>query len=145
MLALAACGSSSTVPAREKPVPPLTANRQLTAREKLPEVVKPLLPQRGFYAAGGGMVSSAWRVVVDRDAKTIYAGTAAGPNAASFGKMEKEATRPLSERNDGHLAQLAEAAWREQAAPNVDVTADYDEILILVDGPDAFFLQGYGP
>jgi hypothetical protein len=145
MLALlAACGESSS-PAPEKPVPPPTANRQLTPREKLPEVAKPLLPQRGFYAAGGGMVSSAWRIVVDRDAKTIYAGTAAGPNAASFGKLDKETTKPLSERNDGHLTALAEAAWREAPMPPAHPTADYDEILIVVDGPDAYFLQGYGP
>jgi len=124
----------------------MTAERQITPRDKLPDVIKPLLPQRGFYAAGGGLVSSAWRVVVDRDLKTIYAGTAAGPNAASFGKMDSEATKPLSQRNDAHLTELAEAAWREppsKAPPNP--TADYDEVLIVVDGESAFFLQGFGP
>lgn len=120
-------------------------NRQLTPRDKLPEVVQPLLPQHGIYAAGGGLVSSAWRVVVDRDAKTIYAGTAQGANAASFGKMDKESTKPLSPRNDTHLVELAEAAWREPRGKPTDATADYDEILIIVDGNDAFFLQGYGP
>jgi hypothetical protein len=65
-----------------------TADRRITPRDKLPEVVKPLLPQRGFYAAGGALVSSASRVVVERDAKTIYGGTAEGPNPASFGKMD---------------------------------------------------------
>lgn len=126
-------------------MPPPSANRRLTPREKLPEIVIPLLPKRGYYAAGGGLVSSAWRVVVDRDAKTIYAGTAAGANAASFGKMDQEATKPLSDRNDAHLAKLAEAAWREGPAPPTDGTADYDEILIFVDGTETYFLQGFGP
>lgn len=121
------------------------ANRQITPRDQLPDVIKPLLPQRGFYAAGGGMVSSAWRVVVDRDAKTIFAGTAAGPNAASFGKLDTEATKPLSARNDAHLTELCEAAWREPPVAPRHATADYDEILIVVDGPDALYVQGYGP
>jgi hypothetical protein len=121
-------------------------NRQITPRESLPKPILPLLPQRGFYAAGGGLVSSAWRVVVDRDAKTITTGVAAGPNAASFGKMDQEAAMPLSERNDAHFAGLGEAAWREAPSKDrPDPTADYDEVLIVVDGNDAFFLQGFGP
>jgi len=145
LLVVMGCGDAST-PKPEKPAQPMTTNRQITPRDKLPDVIKPLLPQRGFYAAGGGMVSSAWRVVVDRDAKTIFAGTAAGPNASSFGKLDTEATKPLSQRNDVHLTELAEDAWREP--PSTDrpnPTADYDEILIVVDGNDAFLLQGYGP
>lgn len=138
------CADKAAAPPAQPPAQP-TAERRLTPREKLPEVVKPLLPQRGFYAAGGGLVSSAWRVVVDRDAKTIYGGTAAGPNAASFGKMDKEATRPLSQRNDAHLTEVCEAAWREAPVPATDAMADYDEILIIVDGDNAFFLQGFGP
>jgi len=146
LLGLVACAAPAARPTpTAEPAAPMTAERQLTPRDKLPDVVKPLLPQRGFYAAGGGMVSSAWRVVVDRDQKTIYAGTAAGPNAASFGKMDTEATKPLSQRNDVHLTELAEAAWREPAQPPSSPTADYDEILIVVDGEAAFFLQGFGP
>ena len=124
----------------------MTQERQITSREKLPQPILPLLPQRGIYAAGGGLVSSAWRIVVDRDAKTIYSGTAAGPNAQSFGKMDSEATKALSPRNDRHLAELAETAWREPPAKDhPNATADYDEILIIVDGADAYYLQGFGP
>lgn len=90
-------------------------------------------------------MSSAWRIVVDRDAKTIYAGTAQGANAPSFGKMDTETTKQLSPRNDRHLAELAEVAWREPPARPTEGTADYDEILIIVDGSDAFLLQGFGP
>ena len=139
-------------PARPPPpsVPAAAAaperERVITPRERLPSPIQPLLPQRGIYAAGGGLVSSAWRIVVDRDAKTIYWGTAEGANAPSFGKMDREGEKPLSPRNERHFAELAEAAWREGAAPDRShATADYDEVLIVVDGSDAYFLQGHGP
>jgi hypothetical protein len=145
LVLVASCAEPASQPAQpQQPAAP-TAERRITPRDKLPDVVKPLLPQRGFYAAGGGLVSSAWRVVVDRDAKTIYGGTVAGANAASFGKMDKETTKPLSQRNDAHLAQVCEVAWREAPVMSTDATADYDEILIIVDGDNAFYLQGFGP
>ncbi len=141
-----ACADPPKRPAEPPPHQPTQADRRLTPRDQLPKPIQPLLPRRGIYAAGGGLVSSAWRIVVDRDAKTIYRGTAAGPNAPSFGKMDGEATKDLSPANDTHLTELAEAAWREppSAAPPRP-TADYDEILIVVDGNDAFFLEGFGP
>ena len=146
LLVLASCAEPAAPPAQpQQPAAPPTAERRITPRDKLPDVVKPLLPQRGFYAAGGGLVSSAWRVVVDRDAKTIFGGTADGANAASFGKMDKETTKPLSQRNDTHLTEICEVAWREAPVKSTDATADYDEILIIVDGDNAFYLQGFGP
>jgi hypothetical protein len=120
-------------------------SRKLTPRDKIPQAIQPLLPQHGIYAAGGGLVSSAWRVVLDRDAKTIYAGTSQGANAPSFGKMDKESTKPLSPRNDAHFVELAETAWREPPGRPMNATADYDEILIIADGDDLFFLEGFGP
>jgi hypothetical protein len=144
LVLVAGCADKAPAPPVQAPPQP-TAERRITSRDKLPDVVKPLLPQRGFYAAGGGMVSSAWRVVVDRDAKTIYSGTAAGANAASFGKMDQEATKPLSQRNDAHLTEVCEAAWREPPVKPTDATVDYEEILIIVDGDSAFYLQGFGP
>ncbi len=143
LLLLASCADSSAPPPQAPAAP--AAERRITSRDKLPDVVKPLLPQRGFYAAGGGLVSSSWRVVVDRDAKTIYGGTAEGANSSSFGKMDKETTKPLSQRNDVHLAEVCEVAWREAPVKSTDATADYDEILIIVDGDNAFYLQGFGP
>jgi hypothetical protein len=126
--------------------PTVTTKRVITPRAKLPEAIRPLLPQHGIYVAGGGLVSSAWRVVVDVDANTIYGGTARGANAPSFGKMEKEQTRALSQRNEVLLMRMAEDAWRE-VPPNErpDPTADYDEIFVVLDGDDAFYLQGFGP
>ncbi len=121
-------------------------NRPITPRSKLPAAILPLLPKHGVYVAGGGLVSSAWRVVLDLDAKTIYAGSATRPNAPSFGPMDKEATKDLSQRNQELLMGLANAAWAEppsQDPPNP--TADYDELFIVLEGDDTFFLEGYGP
>jgi hypothetical protein len=125
---------------------PTTMQRPITPRSKLPPALLPLLPRRGVYAAGGGLMSSAWRVVLDLDAKTLYGGSAAADNAPSFGKMDKESTRPLTPANEQRLMQLAYAAWLEPrpGAPPAP-TADYDEILIVLDGDDTFYVQGFGP
>jgi hypothetical protein len=127
--------------------PVITTKRtEVTPRSKLPAAILPLLPTRGVYLAGGGLVSSAWRVVVDYDKKTIYGGSTNTANAPSFGAMSKESTRDLSPRNEVHLTKVAEDVWRE-APPKepIDPTADYDEIFVILDGDDTFYLQGYGP
>ena len=143
------CAQPARPPPSSEPAAAAVAperERTITPRDQLPAPILPLLPQRGIYAAGGGLVSPAWRIVVDRDAKTIYWGTAEGANAPSFGKMDREGTKPLSARNERHFAELAEAAWREgPSADRTHATADYDEVLIVVDGSDAYFLQGFGP
>jgi hypothetical protein len=121
-------------------------NRPITPRSQLPAAIQPLLPKHGVYVAGGGLVSSAWRVVLDLDAKTIYAGSATHPNAPSFGPMDKEATKDLSQRNQELLMGLANAAWAEPAAKDPpNPTADYDELFIVLEGDDTFYLEGYGP
>jgi hypothetical protein len=46
----------------------------------------------------------------------------------------------------GACAELAADAWAEPPPSQPPVgTADYDEILIIADGDDTFFLQGFGP
>lgn len=143
LLLMVSCGSSS--PPANDPKPPSNAPRAITPRAKLPAAIASLVPTHGVYIAGGGLVSAPWRVVVDYDKKTIYGGTskAAGP---SFGKLEKESTKELSPRNEVLLVKLAEDAWREPP-PRVppDPTADYDEIFVVLDGDDTFYLEGYGP
>jgi hypothetical protein len=139
---MAACGG-------DQPPPRATTNattRPVTPRSKLPAAIQPLLPRHGVYVAGGGMVSSAWRVVLDLEAKTLYGGSAAASNAPSFGPMDKESRKDLSPRNEQLLMELSNAAWTEVPPDEpLDATADYDEIFIVVSGDDAFFLQGYGP
>jgi len=140
-LPLGACAESPPAP---KPAAP--AARPLTARSKLPANVVPLVPQHGIYAAGGGLTSTPWRVVVDDDANTLFAGASKTANAPSFGKLEKEQTQPLSPRNKDYFAKMADDAWHEPApATPAEPTADYDEILIVCDADDCFFLEGYGP
>lgn len=120
--------------------------RPITPRSQLPAAIQPLLPKRGVYVAGGGLVSSAWRVVLDLDAKTIYAGSATRARAPSFGPMDKEATKDLSQRNQELLMGLANAAWSEPASKDPpNPTADYDELFIVLEGDDSFYLDGYGP
>lgn len=120
--------------------------RTITPRAQLPAAIQPLLPKNGVYVAGGGLVSSAWRVVIDLDAKTIYAGSASRANAPSFGPMDKEATKDLSQRNQELLMGLANAARNEPASKDPpNPTADYDELFIVLEGGDTFFLEGYGP
>ena len=121
-------------------------NRPITPRSKLPAAILPLLPRNGVYVAGGGLVSPAWRVVLDLDAKTLYGGSANAANAPSFGPMDKESTKDLSRRNQDLLIGLAQAAWSEPATKDtMSPTADYDEIFVVLEGDDTFYLQGFGP
>jgi len=141
LLFLTACGADAPP---SKPATP--AARAITPRSKLPANVAPLVPQRGIYAAGGGLTSPPWRVVVDDDANTLFAGSSKTANAPSFGKLDKEQTQPLSPRNKDYFAKLADDAWREAApAAPPDPTADYDELLITCDHEDCFLLEGFGP
>lgn len=142
LASLLACGE----PPPPVKAPVVTAKRtEITPRSKLPAAIQKLLPVHGVYIAGGGMMSTAWRVIVDYDHKTVYGGTA-GKNSPSHGPMVKEATNPLSPRNEVHLTRVAEDVWREEPPKDrADPTADYDEIFVVLDGDDAFFLQGFGP
>lgn len=122
------------------------STRTITKRDTLPDVVKPHLPKNGIYAAGGGLMSSPWRIVVDLDQKSIYVGSSQGANKPSFGTLERETSKDLSPRNASHLMSLAHAAWIEPAPSTPpEPIADYDEILIVLEGDDTFYLQGYGP
>jgi hypothetical protein len=142
---LAGCGGSKPPPAKSVPAP-TASSRPLTPSAEIPPVIRPLLPKHGIYVAGGGLVSSPWRVIVDSDSKTIYGGSAKQPGAPSYGKMDVEATKPLAVSDQTRLAQLADAAWREPPPDHPPhPTADYDEVLIVIDGDQMFFLEGYGP
>jgi len=147
VLVLAAC--MLTACGGDPPPPRSTINanaRPITPRSKLPASIQPLLPRHGVYVAGGGLVSSAWRVVLDLEAKTLYGGTASASNVPSTGPMDRESKKDLSPRNEQHLMELANAAWNEVPPDEpLNPTADYDEVFIVVSGDDAFFLRGYGP
>ncbi len=115
--------------------------RPTLPREKLPKVVQPLLPERGIYAAGGGLTSAPWRIRLTL-AGELRAGTA--KSGASFADMQ-ESTKKIDEATLRGVLEVADRAWRERREPNLHPTADYDEILIFVDGNDAWLVEGYGP
>ncbi len=120
--------------------------RAITPRAQLPKVIQALLPKHGIYAAGGGLTSTPWRVVVDADAAMVHAGTSAKSNAPSYGPLDKQASLPIARADLASVMALGEAAWREPPPSTPpSPTADYDEILIVVDGDDAFYLEGFGP
>jgi len=118
--------------------------RTATARAELPEAIRPLLPAQGIYAAGGGLTSSGWRVVLSLDG-SLYGGLAKGAGKPSFGPMDEEHRREVGGRELAAVFALADRVWREKREPSLSPTADYDEVVAIVDGDDAFFLQGFGP
>lgn len=117
----------------------------ITPRGNLPAAVVPLLPRRGIYGAGGGLTSGSWRVVVDLDRNTVEGGENPAGNSSSLGPMPKPVSGELSKGDEKRLVELANQAWRAPRAPPTDPTADYDEICIVIDGDDAYYLQGFGP
>ncbi len=135
-----------------KPETPIVAKaqkREVTTRAELPKVIAPLVPRHGIYAAGGGLVSSGWRVVVDFDAAsagTIYGGATPKQGGASYAKQPGSTTKSLSKADREKLLKLAGTVWAEKPPSTPPrPTADYDEVLIVADGDDVFFLEGYGP
>lgn len=129
-----------------KPAPPPTAQRQITPRAKLPAAIVADVPQHGIYVAGGGLTSAPWRVVVDYDKQTIYAGSSTVQDVPSNDRLVRQHTTPLTAPNKEHLAKLAEAVWHEPApATPGEVTADYDELIVVADGEDCFYLDNGGP
>ena len=120
--------------------------RPAQARAALPPALATLVPRNGIFAAGGGLVSPAWRVVVDIDANTVFGGSMDGANTSSTGPMDHESRRALTPRNKNHLMQMAYSAWAEPppSKPS-EPTADYDEVLVVAEGDQVFYLEGYGP
>jgi hypothetical protein len=138
---LAGCADAVAAPRVSPPV-----RTTVTPRSKLPAAIAPLVPKHGIYAAGGGLVSTGWRYVIDFDASTAVGGATKRQGQPSYGPLAGSTTKRLSAADLAKVTKLAAAAWAEsppKQAPKP--TADYDEILIVADGDDVFFLEGYGP
>lgn len=134
----AACSSPA-------PRPTQPAVRTSISRRELPEELRPLIPQHGVYLGGGGEKSEVFRVVVDTDAKTIFAGKSPG-GTPLHGKLAEERTRELTPRNEEHLMKLCADAWAEPAPTTPpDPVEGYDEFFVVADGDELFFVQGNGP
>jgi hypothetical protein len=122
------------------------APRREAARSSLPIPLAPQIPRRGLYAAGGGLVSSAWRVALDLDTGVLRVGRSAKTGSSSIGPMPEEWKRCLDADTLHSLIEAADAAWREPdplTPPNP--TADYGEVLVIADDDAVFYHDGYGP
>ncbi len=141
--------SQVPMPPPETVNPPLTfatdTPRQTRSRDTLPDVVAARVPQRGIYAAGGGLTSSAWRIVINIDVLSADYGTTEAPGSPSFGDMEQNWQWLLAYPEIQPLIPLADAAWREERRLAADPTVDYGEIIVLADGDEVHLIEGFGP
>jgi hypothetical protein len=134
---LLACTAAASPPGFSR------APRHAEARASLPKALQPLVPAHGIYAAGGGLTSGAWRVVVTLDGD-LRAGSDTKHGASSIMLADTKHAK-LDAAAVADLVTLADRAWREERKANLHPTADYDELLIVADGDDVFELEGYGP
>lgn len=119
--------------------------RPTIPRNELPKEIQGFVPKHGIYLAGGGAASTVFRVIIDTDAKTIYTGTAPA-GTPLHGKLADERTRELTPANEQRLMQLASDAWTEKApASEPDPVGSYDELLVIADDSELFFLHQHGP
>jgi len=114
-------------------------------RSRVPAKVRPLLPKRGVYAAGGGLMSSSWRAVLDLETGVLKLSENASQNSKSFGLMSVTTTVMLSAETSKEVVGLANKVWKgKHGLPN-HPNADYGELIVLADDKDCFVLDGYGP
>jgi hypothetical protein len=134
LFALLACGSGA----------PAEPARIVRPRSDL-KMPTEILPARGVYAAGGGLTSQPWRVTVDYDAQTLVAGQGAPDGAAPTAPLHTTWHRDLTPAEVAGLTALTEHAWRTLPEINQHPTADYDEVIAVVDGDAALWVEGFGP
>ncbi len=140
VMMLVAC-SGAPGPAPAAPV----AMRKTIPRNELPKDIQALVPAHGVYLSGGGARSTVFRVIVDTDAKTIYTGTSP-PGSPLYGKLADERTRELTPANEQHLMRLCADAWTEPAPAVSDEPVEgYEEVLVVADNAELFFLHEHGP
>jgi len=149
-LSVAACSKSSDGPAAAAsasaaPEPSYGSDRRTTPIGDVPAPIMPFLPKHGVYASGAGAKSTPWRAVLDFDAKTLTTATGTMIGGLAFDKTLKETTHPLSDLELADARHLAELAWREPMPVLTHPSGDYGEVLVSIDGNQAFYLDGFGP
>lgn len=117
--------------------------RRYTPLERVPEVIRTRLQNNSIYAAGGGLTSTPWRVVLSLYG-AVYAGVGDQAGAASHERLTHEWSARISDPELHRIVMVADRAWREQQPPNLHPTADYDEVVALRDPSGVFFAQGFG-
>lgn len=118
--------------------------RRATPRDRVPAVIREWLVDGTLYAAGGGLTSVPWRVVLSLEG-TLRAGVGDRPGGASHAALATLWATRLMELELQRILEIADRAWREARPPTRRPTADYDEVLAMRDGDDHFFAQGFGP
>jgi hypothetical protein len=96
----------------------------------------------------GRMATHAGSIGVRRRRRRPVARRHRGPRRGclAVGRQDRETTKPLAAADRDHLVALANDPWAETAPSRPPPpTADYDELLIVADGDDTFYLEGFGP
>jgi hypothetical protein len=146
------------VPFSKKPRPSRTRN-------DLHDEILALLPWQGIYAAAGGTISPAWRVVVTSSGD-LRAGSNGKPGASTTALVDRKRRR-FDKATLAEIIAMADRVWREPepgktkrrgkatstssptpAAPvggDPFAAVDYGELLVIADGPQVFILIEQGP
>lgn len=119
--------------------------RKSAPRTSLSEPIQSVLPPQGIVVLGSGSDAAAWRVIVTLEGD-FRSGSNARPGSSPIELVEKRKRKLDPEVLKEFLA-LADRAWREKPGKrNTDAPiSDYDEMLVIVDGDETFFLDGHGP
>ena len=84
-------------------------------------------------------------MVVDLDSRQLFTGVNPRMSSSSFGPMPKHKKIKLRFEDAARIVRMADRVWRAKHAVPARPIADYQEIIILVDGDEAFYLEGFGP
>jgi hypothetical protein len=138
--------------------------RPSRSRNDLHDEILALLPWQGIYAAAGGTISPAWRVVVTSSGD-LRAGSNGKPGASTTALVDRKRRR-FDKATLAEIIAMADRVWREAepgpkkrgkatATPSPNPSApvggdafaavDYGELLVIADGPQVFILNGQGP
>jgi hypothetical protein len=133
-------------PSATAPSGPGSSGRRLEVikRDTLPNAIGPLVPKNGIYAAGGGLMSSPWRIVLDYDAKQVKFGRDTKVRAPSFAEMAEIGSRAVGDETLSGVY-IADKGLREAEITPSSPVADYSEIVIVCKSDDCVYYNPYGP
>jgi hypothetical protein len=123
---------------------PSGSRLEVVKRDTLPKAIEPLVPKHGIYAAGGGLMSSPWRIVLDYDAKQVKFGRDKKVRAPSFAEMAETGARAVGDETLS-VVHIADKSLREAEIARTSPIADYSEIVIACKGDDCIYYNPYGP
>ncbi|HUJ57011.1 MAG TPA: hypothetical protein VLX92_00805 [Kofleriaceae bacterium] len=134
---LVGCAPAAAPPPAPRPPAPPATPRRVTPLAGVPDYVVQYLPAHGIYVDIGGEEGSE-TIALDRETGRLRV------RLAHEGRPPAISERALPRREVDRLWSLAEAAWREPPPPAHERVLDFDELLAMRDGNDAFYLDGGG-